>query len=115
MFQISFSSFVLFLVWPYGTYGLPKATSGCPETGGVWGEGYIYQDMEDDTNKSEVSVSFHMEAKFTNSKNINRTFCIKKYPGTFERLWPKGNNTGFRTDFTGFRTDFIISFPRVYN
>ena len=68
MFQISFSSFVLFLVWPYGTYGLPKATTGCPERRGVvWGEGYIYQDMEDDNPcKSEVSASFHMEAKLTN-------------------------------------------------
>ena len=97
MFQISISFFPLFPVWPYGTYDLPKATSGCPERRGVvWDEGYIYQDMEDDyPRKSEVSASFHMEAKLTNHKNINRTFCTKKYPGTFERLWPKGNNIFF--------------------
>ena len=57
--------------------------------------------MEDDPpHKSEVSASFHMEAKLSKGyKNINRTFCIKTHPGTYTRKWPKGSNI-FSSTFT---------------
>ena len=80
------------VIWPSGTYGLPKAETGCPEGGVTWSEGWWKQDMEDTgISRSEISSNSHMDAKFVgDKKDINRTFCMKTRPGNSKKLWPKG-------------------------
>ena len=84
---------MIIVTWPSGAYGLPKAKTGCPKSGGMkWKEGWITQDMEDNKGwKSEISSNFHMEARLLGKKDISRTFCMKTEIGTPKREWPKGN------------------------
>ena len=85
---------MIIVTWPSGAYGLPKAKTGCPKSGGMkWKEGWRKQDMEDDkVRRSEISSNFHMEANIWGPrKDINRTFCMKPEIGISKREWPRGN------------------------
>jgi hypothetical protein len=75
------------LVWPQGTYGLPKPASGCPAN---WQEGWIEQDLENSDPRSEFSVDLklHMEATLTGG-DIRRSFCIKTST-QITKSWPRG-------------------------
>ena len=90
--------FVLFLdMWPSGTYGLPRSTSGCPQSNGFqWKTGWRYQDTEDTNPNSHSSSSFHLDGLVTSS-NVKRSFCIKE-DDNFDNnrgTWPKGNSRIF--------------------
>lgn len=84
--------------WPGGSYGLPKAISGCPgdRTNG-WRESWRFQDMEDGgertNDRSETSPGSHLSVKFYSGtltkKDVNRTFCMKQNVGQ-QTYWPKG-------------------------
>lgn len=77
------------IVWPSGTYGIPKSLSGCPLN---WQEGWILQDLENTNSQTEFSanLSFHMEATLTGN-NVKRSFCVKTSTNNGEtRSWPAG-------------------------
>ena len=76
-----------FIVWPLGTYGLPKPVSGCPAN---WQDGWIKQDLENSNPRSEFSVdlNLHMEATLTGG-DIRRSFCFKTSTDT-TKSWPAG-------------------------
>lgn len=77
--------------WPSGTYGIPRAKSGCPSSNGfTWHTGWRYQDTEDWFPSNKRSSSFHLDAWV--SKNLNRTFCMKttKTGDSSRPSWPKG-------------------------
>ena len=79
-------------IWPTGSYGLPKAKSGCPSNfdGVLWKERWIQQDMQNNDNKSTFSSSsFHMDAVLTDDDDVKITFCIQ-IGYTNQKLWPKG-------------------------
>ena len=80
--------------WPGGSYGLPKATSGCPgDRKNGWRESWRFQDMEDDGKstyaRSGTSPGSHLSVKFSSAKDMNRTFCMKQDVGK-QTYWPKG-------------------------
>ena len=65
--------------WPAGSYGIPKATSGCPYTDGFqWLIGRRNQDTEDGNPYSHKSSGFHLDATVDSKRGIIvRSFCIK--------------------------------------
>ena len=80
--------FVALVTWPKGTYGMPKAKTGCPVSVKTeWTTGWRYEDTEDNNPSNNKSRSFHLDT--TVAKDINRTFCLKvKNEETTE--WPAG-------------------------
>ena len=80
------------VVWPEGTYGLPKAITGCPKSGGLrWNDGWIELEMEDTvTTPSNISSNSQMEAEILPGGNVNRSFCIKKNVIKNSQAWPQG-------------------------
>ena len=83
----------MILGWPFGTYGLPKAISGCPKSlGKEWSNGWMQFVMEKDApHQSNLSYNFHMDARLDASGNINRSFCVKTNRDSHPQLWPNGN------------------------
>ena len=83
------------ILWPAGTYGIPKPVSGCPVANGFqWKEGWILQDTNyyDDHDKSNNSRSpeFHLDGK-VDKIIVNRSFCIKDTIDNNTRpVWPAG-------------------------
>ena len=113
IFQISFSSFVLFLVWPYGTYHT------------------AYPNRHLDVLKLE---EYGVRGIYTKiwKMTLAKVKCLPVYIWKLNSPIPKISTAHFASrniqellrgdglkvtafSFTGFRTDFIISFPRVYN
>ena len=85
---------MIIVTWPSGVYGLPKAKTGCPKSGGMkWKEGWRKQDMENGKIwRNKISSNSHMEANILGiGRNINRTFCMKPEIGISKREWPRGN------------------------
>ena len=79
--------------WPVGSYGLPKAASGCPYADGFqWVIGRVYQDTEDNNPNSYRSSQFHLDA-IVRTSAIARSFCMKttNTPNMKPSVWPKGN------------------------
>ena len=81
------------IVWPDGTYGLPKTWSGCPNTNGVtFATGWCMQDTED-RHPNLWSTPLHLAGIFKRSE-ITRHFCIKDIyiaSNTYHTsTWPKG-------------------------
>ena len=80
-------------LWPAGSYGLPKAASGCPNADGFqWLIGRIYQDTENNNPNSYRSSQLHLDATVSKT-DIERSFCMKTTNSTGKepRLWPQGN------------------------
>ena len=81
------------VTWPNGTYGLPKAKSGCPQSEGItWSDGWRVQDMSHNKRSgSNISPDSHLDAViFKDKRFLNRTFCVKSRFGTSKKEWPKG-------------------------
>ena len=79
--------------WPAGSYGIPKAASGCPYADGFqWLIGRIYQDTENNGPNSYASCNLHLDATVSKT-DIERSFCMKTTNSTAikRKLWPKGN------------------------
>ncbi|XP_028404659.1 uncharacterized protein LOC114527212 [Dendronephthya gigantea] len=74
------------VIWPYGTYGMPKPKTGCPDKN-TWKEGWRQQDLEKETNTSSF---IHMDVQLQGFGNINRSFCMKTVPDTGKTKWPRG-------------------------
>ena len=76
------------VVWPEGTYGLPKPVTGCPPN---WQEGWRNQDLENTNPSSEFSVGLtsRMDATLTGG-DIRRGFCVKTATQIGETSWPAG-------------------------
>lgn len=78
--------------WPGGTYGLPRAQSGCPSSNQfTWRTGWRYQDTEDIFPSNARSSNFHLDAS-VDKNNLKRSFCIKTdtSANTSRTIWPKG-------------------------
>ena len=79
--------------WPAGTYGIPKAASGCPDAKGFhWLIGRRYQDTEDDNPNNHKSPQFHLDATVDSKRGIFRSFCMKTDTSTdtTRGSWPPG-------------------------
>ncbi|XP_068677018.1 uncharacterized protein [Montipora foliosa] len=78
--------------WPSGSYGLPKALSGCPYADDFeWLTGRIYQDTENTASTSRRSTEFHLDAE-VNRRGITRAFCLKTSKSSDDKRipWPQG-------------------------
>lgn len=78
------------VVWPQGTYGLPKPVKGCPAK---WKEGWRQQELETTNPKSRFSsnLKLHMDATISSgNKVINQSFCIKLEMNEERNIWPAG-------------------------
>jgi len=78
------------LTWPVGTYGLPKAKSGCPK-GTFWHSGTRYHDTEDDGSNNYWSNPYDL-AGYIGKDNMQQKFCMKTRTETskYNLPWPKG-------------------------
>ena len=77
--------------WPAGSYGIPMAASGCPDTDSCsWLVGSRYEDLEDTNHNSSGSEEFHLKTEI--AKNIKRWFCIKSNTTIDKKRspWPPG-------------------------
>lgn len=84
--------------WPAGTYGLPRAQSGCPSSNQfTWRTGWRYQDTEDFLPSNARSSNFHLDAS-VDKNNLKRSFCMKTDTSadTSRTIWPKGRRAYFR-------------------
>lgn len=82
------------LVWPDGTYGLPKAKAGCPKGEGFdFISGWRKFDTENSGTTNLFSSPIHLSGHF--GRDITESFCIKRTAQgnrKFRRKqWPKGN------------------------
>lgn len=80
-------------VWPSGSYALPMASTGCPESKGfAWHTGHRLEELENDRNRNKQSTSMHLKTKVGNP-DITRYFCVKNSTETDEDRpkWPDGN------------------------
>jgi hypothetical protein len=70
--------YILFTVlWPSGTYGLPKPKSGCPDSSGfLWKTGKRFHDTEDDGTENHNSEVYHLAGDVTED-GITWEFCMK--------------------------------------
>lgn len=78
--------------WPVGTYGLPRAQSGCPAAVAFqWRVGWRFQDTEDNFPDNRKSADFHLDASVSRN-NLKRHFCTKtdSTSDTARLPWPKG-------------------------
>ncbi|GFN94187.1 Apextrin-like protein 2 [Plakobranchus ocellatus] len=88
-------SFVM--LWPKGTYALPKPAGGCPSTKGVtWQTGERHHHTEStDRNKDEATPDNHLVQPVLHrveEKNfIYQHFCVKTNDDTFGSSWPNGS------------------------
>ena len=84
------------MYWPAGSYGIPKAASGCPSADGFqWLIGRRYQDTENN-NPNNKSAKFHLGARVGRG-DIDRSFCLKTDKSTDMKRspWPPGNEITF--------------------
>ncbi|CAH3166652.1 unnamed protein product [Porites evermanni] len=81
------------IYWPAGSYGIPKAASGCPGANGFqWLIGRRYQDTEDSNPNNHKSSQFHLDATVDSKRGIIRSFCMKTDTSTdiTRGSWPPG-------------------------
>ena len=91
-FRAWYNADTYLLDWPAGSYGIPKAASGCPYGEGFqWRIGQRNQDTEDNTPRSYKSPRFHLDATVSKT-NVERSFCVKTDTSTDmrRRPWPAG-------------------------
>ncbi|GFO21125.1 Apextrin [Plakobranchus ocellatus] len=87
----------LLMLWPQGSYGLPKPANGCPFTTGLlWQAGERRQHTESiDRNKDAVSPGNHLEQPVlyrVKEKNfVYQRFCVKPRDSSVGADWPKGS------------------------
>ena len=83
------------VIWPEGSYGLPRAKSGCPKTDQfAWDQGWRLQNLDNNWRKdraSELSNPFNMDASLV-YELLSRAFCTKQKnnENSMKRRWPKG-------------------------
>lgn len=78
--------------WPQGTYGLPKAVSGCPKADDfLWQEGWVSQDTNGENSNNSKSEPFYLDG-VVDVKRVNRSFCLKTSLHGNRLNWPRGCN-----------------------
>lgn len=92
--------------WPEGTYGLPKAKTGCPVSL-EWTTGWRFEDTEDNNPSNQKSLSYHLDAAV--GTDINRTFCMK-VKNSETTPWPRGQYCIFKKGDCpkGFREGYVF-------
>lgn len=78
--------------WPAGSYALPMANSGCPNSSGfTWHTGHRTEELENDGNRNAHSTSIHLKAK-VGKPDITQHFCVKNSTATDKGKpkWPNG-------------------------
>lgn len=76
--------------WPQGTYGLPKAVSGCPKADDfLWQEGWVSQDTNGENSNNSKSEPFYLDG-VVDAKRVNRSFCLKTSQHGNRLNWPRG-------------------------
>lgn len=86
------SKFTASTKWPSGTYGIPRAQSGCPSSSGFkWRTGWRFQDTQDIFPSNAHSGNFHLDAS-VDKNNLKRSFCMKTdtTDDSTRPQWPKG-------------------------
>ena len=102
--MVGFHTYLVFLshafseamYWPAGSYGIPKAASGCPYADGFqWLIGRRYQDTENYNPNNHKSPGFHLDAIVDSKNGIIRSFCMKTDTSTdvTRGSWPPGKTT----------------------
>ncbi|CAH1240004.1 SVEP1 [Branchiostoma lanceolatum] len=82
--------------WPWGTYGLPKTDTGCPEPAGVtWRPGVRQQDTEDDDSNNKWTPGLHFDGDFWKN-NVYQKFCMKTSSTEGYGNWPRGSYCIFK-------------------
>ena len=84
--------FAGYVHWPAGSYGIPRAASGCPSDYGFdWLVGQRKQDTEDTDPQNSQSPEFHLNATVYKSA-VLRSFCLKTDTSADENRtsWPRG-------------------------
>ena len=91
LFMISHHTYPAgFTLWPGGTYGLPKALSGCPSSQTFrWQTGWRFQDSEGVFSDNAKSAEFHLDG-WVSFTGVNRSFCIKPGGDVNTTGWQKG-------------------------
>lgn len=91
LFMISHHTYPAgFTLWPGGTYGLPKALSGCPSSQTFrWQTGWRFQDSEGVFSDNAKSAEFHLDG-WVGFTGVNRSFCIKPGGDVNTTGWQKG-------------------------
>ncbi|XP_071478967.1 uncharacterized protein [Diadema antillarum] len=74
------------LSWPEGTYGLPKARDGCPNSAIRFSEGRRRHDTENSNNANEWSDPLHLAGSVSH-ENIEQQFCIKTVAEMSDDPW----------------------------
>ncbi|XP_060582741.1 mucin-2-like [Ruditapes philippinarum] len=86
------------ITWPLGTYGLMKATNGCPGDNTRWQEGWRKFDTEDtfsSHNSFSSGIQHYLSGDFHSNDIITR-FCMKTSGhsitgGHYDQQWPRGS------------------------
>ncbi|KAL8580424.1 hypothetical protein ACOMHN_054338 [Nucella lapillus] len=100
------------LTWPRGTYGLPKAVSGCPGGRVTWYEGYRYYDNSYGLGShNDFTSNLHLAGKWPVKDDIQMEFCTKgdRVLSQFDVDWPAGDYCIFKYGAcpTGFQQGFV--------
>lgn len=77
------------LTWPRGTYGFPRALTGCPRH--AWSTGWRYHDTEDSNPANQWSNPLHLYASY-GSNNVRHYFCMKTTSNedSYDWSFPRG-------------------------
>ncbi|GFO21126.1 Apextrin [Plakobranchus ocellatus] len=87
----------LLMLWPRGSYGLPKPATGCPfTTRSRWQAGERRHHTESiDRNKDAVSPGNHLEQpvlyRIWDKNFVFQRFCMRTLDVSFGPDWPKGS------------------------
>lgn len=80
-------------IWPSGSYGLPKPSSGCPDNN--WTEGFRYQDSENVENTNLKSNGSHLSGT-VNQHGVRQEFCLHLDTHEERIPWPRGKYCIYR-------------------
>ena len=80
-------------IWPSGSYGLPKPSSGCPDNN--WKEGFRYQDSENVENTNLKSNGSHLSGT-VNQHGVRQEFCLHLDTHEERIPWPRGKYCIYR-------------------
>ena len=85
-----FTSLLIIVQWPDGTYSLPETVQGCPSG---WYSGSRYQDNEDLNNGNSWSPSdLNSYMRMNLGSNFRTYYCTKTSVGNVgSSAWPRGH------------------------
>lgn len=82
------------LVWPEGTYILPRPSAGCANgTGFDWAYGMIHQDTPDWRSDNKWTTGIHWDEDQLDDSSMTQKYCVKGIDkaNKYELKWPRGS------------------------